>query len=279
MTISFKDASAIALKNVRDPAFIAEAKENHKRDLLDLPPVRTKHYSMPARKRTGQKVRRHSRPKGREGIFWRPMRRQEARQIVLAARRYEIGTKEKGKRQGALGHVAIEILDYLTNLMDYRTGRLEPALETMMKKLHRSKDAIVRALKALRQHGFIDWLRRYVPTDNDGWGVQVQQTSNAYRLFMPKRALRMLGRYGKKSPLPDDVTHALAEQAAQLEIWRGEMSLPELARFDVEDEKLAASLAKLGALIEKKRESAKQSESLSQRFFIGKKDRLSPDTD
>ena len=64
------------------------------------------------------KVRRNSFAKGREGVFWRSTKRQDMRQIVLAARRYEITTKQKGKRNGALGHVAIEILDYMANLVD-----------------------------------------------------------------------------------------------------------------------------------------------------------------
>ena len=212
-----------------------------------------------------------------EATFWRPVKRQEARQIVLAARRYEISTKQKGKRNGALGHVALEILDYLTNLVDYRTGRLEPSLDYLMEKLCRSRDAIVRALKALRTHGFIDWLRRFVPTGNEGHGQpKYQQTSNAYRLSMPKRALRYLGRYGKKAPLPDDFTHAQETQAATIEAYRDSLPLSEQAIFELGDTPLGQSLARLGKLMEN-RESAKRSESKSKDSFIGKKDRLSPD--
>ena len=224
------------------------------------------------------KVRRSSRMAGRcEAVFWRPVKRQEARQIVLAARRYELSTKQKGKRNGALGHIALEILDYLTNLVDYRTGRLEPSLDYLMKKLCRSRDAIVRALKALRTHGFIDWLRRFVPTGNEGHGQpKYQQTSNAYRLSMPKRALQYLGRYGKKAPLPDDLAHAQDEQAATIEAYKNDMTLSEQALFELGDTPLGQSLARLGKLMEN-RESAKQSESLSKDSFIEQRDRLSPD--
>ncbi|HRM75333.1 MAG TPA: helix-turn-helix domain-containing protein, partial [Paracoccus sp. (in: a-proteobacteria)] len=61
-------------------------------------------------------------------------------------------------------------MELFANLVDFRTGRLEPAIETLMRMLRRSRDAIVRALKALRSHGFLDWLRRYVPTGNEGRG-------------------------------------------------------------------------------------------------------------
>lgn len=224
-----------------------------------------------------QKVRRHSRLAGREGVFWRPVKRQEARQIVLAARRYEVRTKAAGKREGALGTVAIEILDYLANLVDYRTGRLEPAIATMMEKTGRCRAAIVRGLKNLRAHGFLDWIRRYVPTDNDGAGVQVQQTSNAYRLFMPKRALALLGRYGQKPPAPDDFDYAQQAHAALVEdMLKG---LSDLERIDAEmgaDNPLGASLKRLRIAM-KKRESAKQTESPSKLNIIGKNDGLSPD--
>ncbi len=79
------------------------------------------------------------------------------------------------KKNGPLGIVAIEVLEYMVNLIDHKTGRLEPSIATLMQKLNRSRDAIWKALNALRQHGFIDWLRRYVPTNSEGSGPQVQQ--------------------------------------------------------------------------------------------------------
>lgn len=218
--------------------------------------------------RTHEPVRRHSRTAGRcEGRFWRPITRQESRKIVLAARRYELATRQPGARSGALGCVALEVLDYLGNRVDFRTGRLEPSIETMMEKLRRSRDAIVRALKALRQHGFIDWLRRYVATGND-FGPQVQQTSNAYRLSLPQRALRLLGALGRPSPLPDDFTHAQQARTAELDAYKNSLAPDELPLFVVDDPELAESLARLGRSMMMKRESAKRTESLSE--FITK---------
>jgi len=227
-------------------------------------------------RRTYQPVRRYSYLAGREGGFWRSTKRQNVRQIVLAAKKYELHTKVFNKRTGALGGVAIEILDYLANLVDYRTGRLDPSIKTMMEKLRRSRDAIVRGLKALRAHGFIDWLRRYVPTGNEGAGVQVQQTSNAYRLSMPQRALKLLGRYGQKAPLPDDYTHAQEQQAAMIEEHRASLSLLERTMFDCSDDRLGQSLVRFAKAMQEC-ESAKQTESLSQFYSIDKKDRLPPD--
>lgn len=208
-------------------------------------------------------VRRHSRMAGRcEGVFWRRTDRQEVRKIVLAARRYELATRAPGSRNGDLGTVAIEVLELLANLVSFKTGRLDPSLETIMRKLKRSRDAVVRALKALRTHGFLDWLRRYVPTGNEGRGVQVQQTSNAYRLSLPARALRLLGRLGLPVPMPDDHAHALEVQKATHEAHLASLSMAELPLVTIHDDALAASLSRLGALIEQ-RESARRTESQS----------------
>jgi hypothetical protein len=208
-------------------------------------------------------VRRHSRAAGRcEGVFWRRTDRQEVRRIVLAARRYELACKEPGARNGPLGGVAIELLELFANLVNFRTGRLDPSIETLMRHLRRSRDAIVRALKALRAHGFLDWLRRYVPTGNDGRGPQVQQTSNAYRLSLPARARQLLGRFGVTPPPPDDHVQAEGERVAATEAHRAGLPMDELALFDVGDNSLGQALARLARSM-KQRESARRTESPS----------------
>lgn len=206
-------------------------------------------------------VRRHSHTAGRcEGMFWRKTDRQEVSRIILAAKRYELTTRQPGARNGALGFVALEVLELFGNLIRYKTGRLDPSIDYLMQKLRRSRDAIVTALQALRRHGFLDWLRRYVPTGREGRGPQVQQTSNAYRLSLPARALRLLGRLGQPAPAPDDHTHAQEARAAELDAHMRTLSLSELPLFVIEDDDLAASLARLGKLVQE-RESAKRTES------------------
>lgn len=218
------------------------------------------------RQRTGEPVRRSSKLKGREGIFWRPTTRQDVRQIVLAARKFELSGRLSGQRNGPLGFVAIEILELFANLVSFRTGRLDPSIETLMSRLKRSRDAIVRALQALRRHGFLDWLRRYEPTRNEGRGPQVKQASNAYRLFLPAKVRGLLGRYFSPAPVSDDHSHRQQLAAAEIEAHRASLSELDRTLFDVDDDSpLGAALIRLAKAraAKKERESAMQTESLS----------------
>ena len=105
----------------------------------------------------------------------------------------------------------------------------------------------MRALANLRDHGFLDWLRRYVPTGNEGRGPQVQQTSNAYRLSLPPRAARLLGHLAEAPPAPDDHTHAQAVQAAEMKAQIDALPLWEQPIALMGDTGLARALARLGA--------------------------------
>jgi hypothetical protein len=186
--------------------------------------------------------------------------RREAQGIVYAARRFERVHRQPGQRNGPLGFVAIEVLELFANLVEFRTGRLDPALETIAGMLHRSKDAVVRGLANLRKHGFLDWLRRYVPTDRDGAGPQVQQTSNAYRLSLPARAAALIGRWFSPPPPADDA-HRRASAAAEAQAMIEALPLFEQgsAAFG-RDSALGAVFDRLGAVV-MKRESARRSES------------------
>jgi len=225
----------------------------------------------PPAERCPTPVRRHSHIRGRsEGRIWRPTTRKDVQAILRAAEQYnEAGLREKkGERSGPLGSVALDVLRYFVNLIDFRTGRLEPSITTIMDRLGRSRDTIVRALKNLRAHGFIDWLRRYEPTGNEGRGPQVQQTSNAYRLSLPEKARQFLGRFAKAPPLPDDHSAAQEARAAEVDAYRKALPLDELALSEAGDTALGRALAALGKAIQK-RESDNQTESPSNLYLKG----------
>jgi hypothetical protein len=205
-------------------------------------------------------VRRHSRLTGTcEGQLWHRTDRRELRRIVLAARRYELAGRQRGRRTGPLGHVALEVLELLANLTDHRSGRLEPSLAYLMRQLRRSRDAIVRGLAALRAHGFADWMRRFERVEAEGPGPRVRQVSNAYRLVLPPRAARLLGARGQDVPLPDDVAQAQEDRREAVAALKASLGLDELPLVEVADDPLRRALAAMGRELEK-RESGRRSE-------------------
>src|SRR3546814_19650743 len=58
---------------------------------------------------------------------------------------------------------AIELLRELYRIVDYKTGRLDPSIGYLMRQLRRSRAAIVHALARLKEHGFLEWIRRTEP--------------------------------------------------------------------------------------------------------------------
>ena len=213
-------------------------------------------------------VRRHSHIRGRsEGRIWRPTTRKDVQAILKAAEIYnEAGLHEKGERSGPLGSVALDVLRLFVNLIDFRTGRLEPSITTIMDRLGRSRDTIVRALKNLRAHGFIDWLRRYEPTGNEGRGPQVQQASNAYRLSLPEKARQFLGRFGKAPPPPADHGQDQRVWSEAIDAYKKGLPLDERTLLDAGDNPIGQALARIAKGL-MKRESDKQTESPSDLYL------------
>ena len=210
-------------------------------------------------------VRRHSHFKSRsEGQIWRPTTRREMVTLMDAAYRYD-EQKGPGERNGPLGPVALQVLRYFVNLVDFKTGRLEPSIETIMGKIRRSRDAVVRALKNLRAHGSLDWLRRYEPTGNES-GPQVQQASNAYRLSLPEKARQLLGRFGKSPPPPDDHGQEQKVWTDAIAAYRASLPMEDRMRMDSDNPALTEALIKLGKSVNK-RESAIRTESLSDLYL------------
>lgn len=205
--------------------------------------------------RTGEPVRRQSFRADRPAPGYRcKITRKEAREIVLAATVYDRTTRTKGKRP--LGRAALQILEFLANMAAY-SGRVEPSYEYIMDKVGCARDTITRALKSLRAHGFLDWIRRYVPTGN-AEGPQVQQTSNAYRLTLPAIAKRLLGRILNPAPVPEDIEHEAQERAQQIEAMRATLTMREQLSLDLGAESpLGDALARLWDSMQK-RESEKQ---------------------
>lgn len=153
----------------------------------------------------GPRVRRDSVRTGRyEAVYWRPFASENVGKILFAAELFDRALKKRGDHNGPLGHIGRDVLRELTRLVDFRTGRLEPSLKALGERSGHSKTSVVKALAALKKHGFIEWIRRYEPFDNPGKGPQLRQVTNAYRLKLPPKALRFLGLRNQPPPPPVD---------------------------------------------------------------------------
>lgn len=171
--------------------------------------------------------------------------------LLKAAKALEVRTRKErreqdpGARNGALGEVGLEVLAWLYETVDYRTGRLEPAIATIADAIGRAYSAVHDALCRLRNEGFLHWMRRSRPIDNpEPGGPQVEQVPNAYALLVPKGMMNWLGALLGKPPMPecerdrrqreheafDQMLAHLTTEARHETTWNGDRLLGETLR-------------------------------------------------
>lgn len=168
--------------------------------------------------RSGEKVWRNSYTEGTiEDRVWKPIHDGTPRggkrwvaALLKAAKGLEYKTRlkrretEPGARNGALGEIGIEVLEYLYSLVDFSTGRLEPAIQTIADGIGRAYGAVHEALCRLRKEGFLHWMRRSRPVENpEPGGQQVKQIQNAYALLVPVEMKGWLRALFKNAPAPE----------------------------------------------------------------------------
>lgn len=184
--------------------------------------------------------------------IWRPIastKRDARREIAArlkAAEFYDRHQKQAGKRNGPLGHIALEVLRELYRIVDYSTGRLEPAIDTICDRIKRSRAAIVAAMARLRDHGFLNWVRRSEKTDVEGQGPQIRQITNAYGFGLPAMAAAWVRKTIGATPTPDCEADRRKAQAADLQAMLDGVSTDELVEFTVDDPELARLLKSVG---------------------------------
>ncbi len=183
-----------------------------------------------------------------ENGFWRQPDHGDFALAMAGARALERETRRDGRPQGAVGPVALELLALLYRLGRRFKGHIEPSLDFMMRGIKRSRTAVVRALKQLREAGFLEWRRRFVTVERCGPGPRRRQTSNTYRLQLPKAIERLLGKRAKSAPIPDDAAQQIAQAKDDHHRMLEGLSPREFA-YAVADGALAESLASLGEAI------------------------------
>lgn len=201
-----------------------------------------KGHSLTKSRRTGEPVWRNSYYVGQiEDRVFRPIaggkKRDAARWIGAlrqAARKFELKTRaerqevDPGARNGALGAVGIAVLDYLYEVVDYATGQLDPAVRTIADAIGHSYSAVHDALKRLRQHGFLEWMRRSKPKENpEPGGPQVEQASNAYALLVPPAMQSWIKRLLGRAPAAECDKARRALERAEFEAMLAQLTARE----------------------------------------------------
>lgn len=101
--------------------------------------------------------------------------------LLQVAREYNTHHKKDGKRDGPLGSNGLWVLEVLLGYVDFATGRCDPSIDTICAKARLARATVVRAIEALKAHGFIDKVRRSRRTGRAiGEGPQREQIANAY---------------------------------------------------------------------------------------------------
>lgn len=153
----------------------------------------------PYHRRTGEKVRRNSKPVRRS--WWTHFSWTRGRRLLLALRIHAEHLRRKGQRTGAaprpgvmgdkggISFGAIRLMEVLVAVAARYEGRLEPSAEWLGEALNVPAKSIHAWKEQLKRHGFLTWQRRYVETGRPGVrGPQVRQTTNAYVLTIPAAA-------------------------------------------------------------------------------------------
>ncbi|TQL14980.1 hypothetical protein FBY58_1812 [Zymomonas mobilis] len=198
----------------------------------------------------------------REHLVWKAINKEHIGAYLEAVDQYSIKTR-------ALSDKAVRLLKMLFRMADFRTGRLEPTIETISNKVGYARATVVRLLTQLKEQGFLRWIRRSIKIKKEGERPRRRQTSNAYGFLSPaswpeiaKQAfLRVMQR--KHIPLPDDFSHAKETDAAATEEmieslpvveWSQEIFAQKRSANQKEEgnnSELAKTLASLGDAIER----------------------------
>nr|ADC33931.1 hypothetical protein ZZM4_0166 [Zymomonas mobilis subsp. mobilis ZM4 = ATCC 31821] len=167
------------------------------------------------RRRTPDPVHRDSYEVGeREKSVWKPVNPQEIGAYLEAVDQYSIKTK-------GLSDKAVRLLKMLFRMVDFKTGRLEPTLDTICDSVGYARATVVKLLRQLQDLGFIRWIRRSIKIKADGKGPRRKQTSNAYGFLSPKAwpelARQVFERVMRRrnAPIPDDIDHAQEADKAE----------------------------------------------------------------
>ncbi len=239
---------------------------------------------------TGAPVRRDSVEAGTfEHVFFVAPAKGETDRLLRAARRILDAGRQLRREARCDGRVltpaeqrltmltaaSVRVFEEILTLARLNRGRVFPSYDHLAQATSLGRATVARALRILEGIGFLVRQRRFKRVEGDGPGPRYEQTSNAYRAFLPKIVQAYLPRWMRSAPVPDDMLQREADRREDMEQMLSRLSLRDQARAMV-DGPLGKVLARLGAAIEdrdgknQKRESQNHPEPLSNSLIEGK---------
>jgi len=131
-----------------------------------------------------------------------PLPKKQATRLFHKARRFERQTRQRGKQDGALGRNGILVLHALIfDFLNYATGKLDPAIESIARKAAISISSVKRGLANLKHCGVLHWIRRAAETRDEHGRFCLEQDTNAYGVIPPTQWRGFID--DKEAPPPD----------------------------------------------------------------------------
>jgi hypothetical protein len=188
------------------------------------------------------------------GLRFQPMKKKDAAKLWHEARRFERSTRQPGRQDGALGRNGLAVLyALLFDFLNYASGRLDPAINTIAQAANISPRSAARGLANLKAAGVLNWARRCIADIGEAGRIVFRQLSNAYAVLpvsqwfghrpRPEAPPPEAGTWGDHPPLP-----SLIEQAAAAESMAERIRTLELDP----SEELAAALAGYGRAMQER---------------------------
>jgi len=214
---------------------------------------------------TGAPVLRDSVEAGTfEHVFFVAPAKGETDRLLRAARRIlDAGRqlRSEARRQGraltpaerlitTLTAASVRVFEEILTLARLNRGRVFPSYDYLAEATSLGRATVARGLRILEAIGFLVRQRRFKRVEGDGPGPRYEQTSNAYRAFLPRIVQAYLPRWMRSAPVPDDVLQQEADRKEEMDFMLSRLPLREQARAMV-DGQLGKVLARLGAAIER----------------------------
>jgi len=228
--------------------------------------------------RTGARVLRDSVEAGTcEHVFFVPPAKGETDRLLRAARRILDAGRQLRREARAgmrtltpaerllttLTAASVRVFEEILTLARLNGGRVFPSYDHLAQATSLGRATVARGLRILEAIGFLVRQRRFKRIeDATGPGPRYEQTSNAYRAFLPRIVTDHLPRWMRPASLPDDVAQRQADHAEDMVRMVKSLSCRELAEAHVGGA-LGKVLARLGAALDKQeRESQTDTQPL-----------------